>query len=264
VADFQRGRLGALPYAATGAGRPVVVLSGLAHVTGVAGDGFVAGILAPVLAMADHRRLYAVNRRPHLPNGMTMAELAAEHAEGMRERFGEPVDVVGVSTGGSIAQQLAADHPDVVRRLVVASSGCRLGPAARAMQARVGEQVRAGDLRGAGATALASLLPGPVAPLGRGLGWLGGAKVLAEPGTRTDLAVTVEAEDGFDLAALAPIQAPTLLVGGGRDRFYPVALFRETRALIPDCRLELFPRRGHITVLQDKGARAAIAHFLDS
>ena len=50
---------------------------------------------------------------------------------------GTHVDVVGTSTGGSIAQQLAADHPETVRRLALLSTACRLGttrprpPAAR-------------------------------------------------------------------------------------------------------------------------------------
>jgi pimeloyl-ACP methyl ester carboxylesterase len=34
---------------------------------------------------------------------------------------GVPVHVVGISTGGSIAQQSAIDHPLVVRRLVLLS-----------------------------------------------------------------------------------------------------------------------------------------------
>jgi pimeloyl-ACP methyl ester carboxylesterase len=261
VADYQRGLLGTLPYAATGTGPPVMVLAGLAHVTGVDGDGFVGSVLAPVRRVED-RRFYAVNRRSHLPAGMTMAQLASEYADGIRDRFGGPVDVVGVSTGGSIAQQLAADHPDVVRRLVVASSACRLGPVAKELQARLGELVLAGELRAAGAASVGALVPGPLAPVGRAAGWLAGPRLLSDPVAAADLAATVRAEDDFDLARLAPIQSPTLVVGGGRDRFYPVALFQETRALVPDCRFELFPRRGHMTVLMDKGARAAIAHFL--
>ena len=48
-----------------------------------------------------------------------------------RSLFGWPVDVIGVSTGCSIVQHLAADHPDVVRRLVIHSSAYPLSPAAR-------------------------------------------------------------------------------------------------------------------------------------
>jgi pimeloyl-ACP methyl ester carboxylesterase len=53
---------------------------------------------------------------------MSMAALAAEHADALREAFAEPVDLLGMSTGGSIAQQLAAEHPRVVRRLVLVST----------------------------------------------------------------------------------------------------------------------------------------------
>jgi pimeloyl-ACP methyl ester carboxylesterase len=39
-------------------------------------------------------------------------------AAGIRRWFAEPIDVLGVSTGGSVALQVAADHPEVVRRPV--------------------------------------------------------------------------------------------------------------------------------------------------
>jgi pimeloyl-ACP methyl ester carboxylesterase len=45
-----------------------------------------------------------------------MAALARGHADAIREGFaGEPVDVLGVSTGGSIAQQLAARVAELLR-----------------------------------------------------------------------------------------------------------------------------------------------------
>lgn len=47
---------------------------------------------------------------------MTMAELAAEHAVALRDAFAAPVDLVGTSTGGSIAAQLSADHGELVGR----------------------------------------------------------------------------------------------------------------------------------------------------
>ena len=78
-----------------------------------------------------------------------------------------------------------------------------------------------------------------------------------------DLAATINAEDEFDLAKCdRPIQAKTLIVAGARDRFYGAEAFRETEALIPDSRLLLLPKRGHISVARDRRAVAHIAGFL--
>jgi len=73
--------------------------------------------LGPLAALTEIRRLVLFNRRPFLPRGMTMADMAQEHGKVIHDGLEAPVDVVGTSTGGSIAQQLAVDHPDVVRRL---------------------------------------------------------------------------------------------------------------------------------------------------
>jgi pimeloyl-ACP methyl ester carboxylesterase len=256
--------MGALPWAAVGSGPPIVVLAGLSPVTGVAGDGFVRSVLAPVRALAEHRQLLAVNRRAGLPSDLTMSGLAREHADGLRARFGSPVDVVGVSTGGSIAQQLAAEHPDTVRRLVLISSACRLGPTGRAMQAAMASELRAGRVRQAAGVALAGLLPW-AGPLARGAGWLAGPKLLGAPDARADLLATLDAEDVFDLATCAGTnEARTLVVAGGRDRFYSPALFTETAELIPRSQLSVIARRGHISVARDRRARAQIAGFLDA
>jgi len=52
----------------------------------------------------------------------------------------------------------------------------------------------------------------------------------------TDLLVTLEAEEVFDLSALPTITSPTLIVNGGRDQFYERAVIDETHRLIPGSR----------------------------
>ena len=157
--DVERGTLGRYPFGALGSGAPVVVLAGLSPVTGVEGDGTIRGALGPIAALARHRRLVVLNRRAGLPRGMTMAGLAAEHAEAIAAGVPVPVDVIGTSTGGSIAQQLAADHPGVVRRLVLVSTACRLGPEGRSLQRRIAARIRAGADRQALAVMAAGRLP---------------------------------------------------------------------------------------------------------
>ena len=61
--------------------------------------------------------------------------------------------------------------------------------------------------------------------------------------------VTVAAEDTFDASPeLHRITAPTLLVAGGRDRFYTPELFRETAEGIPNARLRLYQDKGQVSV----------------
>lgn len=253
---------GMIPYAAVGSGEAVVVCAGLWPTTGVDSDRLVRGAIIPLRRMVG-RRLVVFNRRRNLPTGVSMRDLASEYADAIRSNLGAPVDVLGTSTGGSIAQQLAADHPDVVRRLVLLSTACRLGPVGREIQSRVAGYLRAGRDRSAVATISGDLVPIGFRTLARGLGWASARHVLADAGTSADLASTLEAEDGFDLAQCpTAIQATTLIIAGGRDRYYSRELFAETAALIPNGHLRLFPRRGHITVASDPLARATIARFL--
>ncbi|HET6153015.1 MAG TPA: alpha/beta hydrolase [Marmoricola sp.] len=260
---IERGIAGPVPWAAVGEGRPIVVLSGLSNNTGVTGNLFVRSILGPVLPLAKKRRLVATNRWRNLPADLTMTDLATGHAEALRELFDEPVDLVGISTGGSIAQQVAADHPDVVRRLVLISTGYTLGPLARQEQLAVADLLRAGDERNAAATIVEQIVPwGPIA---RAAGRLAASWMFKAPHAAADLLATLDAEDGFDLAGCArPIEAPTLLIGGQRDKFYPAETLERTTDLIPGSTLLQVPRRGHMTVMQSKRATAHVAGFLMS
>jgi pimeloyl-ACP methyl ester carboxylesterase len=242
----------------------MLYLGGLAFQAGVDAPGSErtnASLLAP---FAQRRRVLFVNRRPGLPRGMSMAELAGEHADAIRTLDVGPVDVAGLSTGGSIAQQLAADHPDVVDRLVLLCSACRLGPEGRAFQRRVAARIRRGAHRKALAVMLAGLVPprrGQV--LAGALGWLAGPRVLAGGDDLADMATTIEAEDTFDLASCrSPIRAPTLILAGAEDRFYSRELFAETARLIPGSRLRVFEGRGHLTALRHPEWAREIDRFM--
>jgi pimeloyl-ACP methyl ester carboxylesterase len=259
-----RGTAGRCAFASVGDGPPLVVFAGLSPSTGVDSNVVVQGALGPVMPLATSRRLVVFNRRRRMPRGMTMAELAAEHADAVAEEFALPVDLMGESTGGSIAQQVAADRPEVVARLVLASTACRLGPLGRDLQRKVGQAVRAGQRRRALAVAAAGLVPPHRGQtLAAAVGWLSAGRIVKDDGDWADLATTIEAEDDFDLAhCAAPIQARTLIVGGAEDRFYSPSLFAETARLIPNSRLLLVESRGHITVLRDPSVRREIAEFL--
>jgi pimeloyl-ACP methyl ester carboxylesterase len=253
---------GGLPYLAVGQGPPLVVFSGLsaehANPTGLA-RRFELQTLRP---MAKHFTVYAVNRKPGLPAGSTIQDLAGHYAEAIAREFPDPVRIEGISTGGSIAQQFAIDHPHLVRRLVLAATACRLSPHGRETQRRFAALTAKGRPR----RAYAALGPTLAATAAGGrafaaLMWLFGASQRAED--PSDMLVTVAAEDTFDASPqLHRITAPTLLVAGGQDRFYSPELFRETAERIPNARLRLYQDKGHAGVMTHKPAIREIVDFL--
>ena len=253
---------GGLPYLAVGQGPPLVVFSGLtaehANPTGLE-RRFQLQSLKP---LARHFTVYAVNRKPGLPAGTTIKDLAGHYAEAIARQFPGPVLVHGISTGGSIAQQFAIDHPQLVRRLVLAATACRLSSHGREVQRRFAELIKDGRPR----RAYAALGPALAATVAGGrafaaLMWLvGGSQRVEDP---SDMLVTVAAEDTFDACPqLHRITAPTLLVAGGRDQYYSPELFRQTAERIPNGRLRLYPDKGHAGVLTHKPAIREVVAFL--
>ena len=240
-----------------GDGPPLVVLSGLSPDAGV-GPGPMRRMHESALRpWTKTRRVFYLNRRPELPPGMTMTELVADHAAGAATRRSPNPSM-------SWASRREAASPSswrpttrtVVNRLVLISTGCRLSAATALAQRQVAARIRAGAYRQAVALMAADVVP---RRRGRLLAALVASAVWPRLVSRQhlqDMATTIEAEDTFDLANCPPIACPTLLVAGGRDRFYDRALIEETAALIPDCRLSWHPSsRAHHGRQQPAGDR---------
>jgi pimeloyl-ACP methyl ester carboxylesterase len=237
---------GGLPYLSLGEGEPLVFLPGLGP-NNEPPVGLERRFQAQqVEPFAERRRVWWISRRPGLAPDVTMADLARDLADALRLKFSRPADVLGVSTGGSLALQLAADHPDVVKRLVIVSAAYRLGPRGAAVQRILAREVQAGRPRRAGAAEMAMLGAGAGSQrVFRALGWMIGRSMYGR--ATPDMMATIHAEDAFNLRdRLHEISAATLVVGGERDAFYSEQLFTETAALIPNGRLLVYEGKGHL------------------
>ncbi|MEV4896117.1 alpha/beta hydrolase [Nonomuraea sp. NPDC055795] len=246
-----------LPWSESGAGEPLVVLRWFTpeHSAKPA-----AGERPVLTALGERFRVHAVNRAPGMPEGTTMGDIAGQHAEAIGRRFGGPVDVLGMSSGGSLALQLAADHPEAVRRVVVAGAAYTLPPRTRLAQRRYTEAVAAGRR---GAHHLAPLAGAN--PLTRAfftaLMWL--ADPAIRPADPRDMLRFAQAEDSFDLRdRLAEIEVPALVVGGERDLAYTPELFRETADGLPYGKLLVYPGASHLGTFRHKRFAADVAGFL--
>ncbi|MFI6291757.1 alpha/beta fold hydrolase [Nonomuraea sp. NPDC050790] len=231
-----------LPRLTVGQGPPLVVLLFTPQAATPAGLARWSA-MRMLRPFAERFTVHLLNRPPGLAHDTTMADLAALYAGG----FEGPARVLGLSTGGSLAQQLAADRPDLVERLVLAGTASTLGPIGRRAQRAYIERARQGRRP---SPALAGLLtPSPLArAFLSGLLWLsdGGAD-------HADAATMLNAEDGFDLSGrLADIKAPTLLIHGEKDVVYPLELARRTAAGIPGARLTVYRGRSHSATFTDR------------
>jgi pimeloyl-ACP methyl ester carboxylesterase len=192
---------------------------------------------------ANDFTVYYTGRKPGLPVGYSMQDMSEDYATMIRNELCGPVNVMGISTGGPIAQHFAVDHPDLVRRLVLAMTGYRLTEQAAKLQKRIGELIQQGKWRTAAATLATGMTSGAMRPMLRAFFWLLGKQVFGSPSNPSDGLVEVEAEDRHDFEdRLVEIKVPTLVIGGDRDFFYPI---RETAAGIPNAKLILYKGVGH-------------------
>lgn len=251
-----------LPTFTQGRGEPVVYLPGLSFTHGVPSGALralEAGLIGPLSRVVT---LHWTGRRVGVPEGYRMADFADDHAQDIRRRFDGPMTVVGFSSGGFLALQLALDHPDVVRRLVVVGADARISERTRESNLRWIGDLRRGDVARAwqemGTDMIAE--PGRTSRL-RSL--LAAAAARITPQDCTDGLRTAEAELDFDLTAeLARIATPTLLVVGTADASTSVGAVMRTQAGLPDGEVLVVPRTGHLGSLMDPGAVARIRDFV--
>ena len=187
--------------------------------------------------------VYQVGRRPGLPAGHTTRDMAEDYASWIGARFEGPVDVIGFSTGGEVAQYVAADHGELVRRLVLSDTGCRLGEDAKAMLRAARDKAAQGRAAEAQADIAYHMDFGR---FGQGVVKLLGKRLIKEPDDASDYIATIEADLGHNATdALSRIAAPTLVIAGSRDFFYPDPIIRETAEQIPQATLRLYDGVGH-------------------
>ena len=195
---------------------------------------------------ADGRTIYVVNRRRGMPPHYTTRDMAADYARVMEGELG-PSRVMGFSTGGSIAQYVALDHPELVGKLVlVVSASCLSDEGVetcerwrKLAQGRRWRELRA-DMASVNVTSEANkrLAGAFMAVFGR--------FVLGTPSDPSDFLTTLEADLGHDTTGRLPeISAPTLIIGGSEDTFFSERLLRETAGKIPGAELRVYEGIGH-------------------
>lgn len=97
--------------------KPFVMVQGL-NTRGIKGAAVPLAYLYRIFA--KEYKVYLFDRRTNIEEGITVKELAEDISAAMDALGISNADVLGVSQGGMIAQYLAIERPDLLRKLVLA------------------------------------------------------------------------------------------------------------------------------------------------
>jgi pimeloyl-ACP methyl ester carboxylesterase len=242
IGSFRTGNFGnGLPFVRVGEADPtLVILPGLADSAGNLNSR--AGEIARQFqAMAQSFSVYVIGRRRGLPEQYSTRQMAGDYARVIENEIG-PSNVLGISLGGYVAQYLAADSPELVRRLVIGCAAHRVGDEGRAIPERWLASIRQQrwrefyfDLARVVIQEYRSACYEFLIPM---LSWRA-----CDP---KDFVVSLEACLTHDSTnVLTSIQAPTLVIGGTLDRFFPASLLCEMARNIPHASLKFIDGTGH-------------------
>ncbi len=198
---------------------------------------------------------------PALPLSlMALARLTARLLDQLGYR---QVDVLGISWGGALAQQLAHQHTDRCRRLILVatSPGVLMIPGHISVLMKLispARYMRPDYMRA-------------IAPS------IYGGRIRSDPGLIHEIIHKVRSPSGLgyywqllggmgwtSIHWLASLRQPTLIIAGDDDPLVPIINAELMARLIPHCTLRIIKNGGHLYLMTDaKEAAGMVQEFLD-
>ncbi|HZK26895.1 MAG TPA: alpha/beta hydrolase [Thermoclostridium sp.] len=105
-------------YVSFGKGnKPMMLLQGLNPKDSIRGAGI--GLAYMYRLFSKEYKVYCIDRKRDIPEGYTVDDIANDYSCAMSELGIRDANVLGVSQGGMIAQALAIEHPELVKKIVL-------------------------------------------------------------------------------------------------------------------------------------------------
>ena len=247
-----------LDYITFGNGtKPLVMIQGL-NTRRIKGAALSLAYMYRIFAK-DYK-VYLFDRRPVVQEGITVRDLALDIAMAMDLLGITSADVFGVSQGGMIAQYLAIDRPDLVKKLVLAVTLSRNNDTVKQVVSNWIEMTEQGALKALVADMAEKMYSEayvrryrPFMPL---------LAVLQKPKDVERFVILAKACLTCNTyEVLDKIKCPVLVLGGRQDQVVTGAASEEIAEKI-GCKIHMYDRLGHAAYEEAKDFNQIVYEFL--
>ena len=212
-------------------------------------------------SLAKDYTVYMISRKRKLSEGASTRDMARDLKAAMDELGIEKASLVGVSMGGMIAQHLAADYPERVEKLVLVVTCARENPILLESLEEWTGCARRDDHTALMDSNVRRIYSDDYYRRNKWMVPITGK--LTKPKSYDRFFVQAEACRSHNAWEVLPyIGAPTLVIGGERDRSLGGAASREISARIPGAQLKMYPQWGHGLYEEAKDFLPTVMEFL--
>lgn len=235
-----------LGYERSGEGPPLLLIMGMSGTLMHWGEPLLSRLREHFdVIVYDHR---GIGSSTKVSEPFTIADLADDTASLMDALGLEAADVMGISMGGMVAQELALRHPDRLRSLVLGctyAGGEGSSLTGEETMRRLAEAMTSGDRSRAIRTAWEVNVSARFAdaPAFESFLEIGSANAVPVPVIMEQMRAIVAHDTSQRLQDIA---APTLVAHGTEDEMLPVSNAYAIAERVPDARLEIFDGVGHL------------------
>ena len=245
-------------YIRFGSGKkPLIMIQGL-NTRGIKGAALSLAYMYRIFA--KEYTVYLFDRRPVVYDGITARDMAADIASAMDALGLRNADVFGTSQGGMIAQYLAIDRPDLVRRLVLAVTLSRNNDTVKQVVGDWIEMAERGDMKRFVLDMAEKMYSEtyvrkyrPLMPL---------LTILQKPKDVRRFVILAKSCltcDTYDI--LDKIKCPTLVIGGKQDKVVSGIASEEIAEKL-GCRLHMYDNLGHAAYEEAQDFNQMVYDFL--
>lgn len=239
--------------------KPLVMIQGL-NTRGIKGAALSLAYMYRIFA--KEYKVYLFDRRSVVCDGITVRDMAFDIANAMDALGIKGADIWGVSQGGMIAQYLAIDRPDLVKKLVLAVTLSRNNDTVKQVISNWIEMAKRGEMRALVVDMAEKMYSD--AYIKRYRPFLPLLTILQTPKDVERFITLAKACLTCDTyTILEKMKCPTLVLGGRKDQIV-TGMASEEIAEKLKCRIHMYDDLGHAAYDEAKDFNQIVYDFLES